>query len=119
MNPALGLAAARVVIGGCALASPDLGTKLFRLDGAGNPQLPYMTRLFGSREIALGAATLLASGRTRRNLVLAGIAVDAADAAAAWLAGESRAVDKTVMVGLAAPAVAAVAAGVAGVRSAT
>ena len=40
-----------------------------------------MTRLFGSREIALGAATLLASGATRRNLVLAGIAVDAADAA--------------------------------------
>ena len=90
MNPALGLAAARVAIGGVALAAPELGTKLFRLDPAANPQLPYMTRLFGSREIVLGAATLLASGKTRRNLVLAGIAVDAADAAAAWLAGEAR-----------------------------
>jgi uncharacterized RDD family membrane protein YckC len=90
MNPALGLAAARIVIGGCAFATPDLGTKLFRLDGPGNPQLPYMTRLFGSREIVLGAATLLASGKTRRNLVVAGIAVDLADAAAAWLAGEAR-----------------------------
>jgi hypothetical protein len=119
MNPALGLAAARVVIGACALATPDLGTKLFRLDAPGNPQLPYMTRLFGSREIALGAATLLASGATRRNLVLAGIGVDAADAAAAWLAGEARAVDRTTAALLTAPAVAAVVAGVAGIAAGT
>jgi len=116
MNPALGLAAARVLIGGVAVASPDLGTKLFRLDPAANPQLPYMARLFGSREIALGAATLLARGSTRRNLVLAGIAVDAADAAAAYLAGESRSVDRTTMLALAAPAAAAVLAGVSGLR---
>jgi hypothetical protein len=116
MNPALGLAAARVLIGGVAVASPDLGTRLFRLDPAANPQLPYMTRLFGSREIALGAATLLARGTTRRNLVLAGIAVDAADAAAAYLAGESRSVDRTTMVALAAPAAAAVLAGISGLR---
>lgn len=116
MNPALGLAAARMLIGGVAVASPDLGTRLFRLDPAANPQLPYMTRLFGSREIALGAATLLARGTTRRNLVLAGIAVDAADAAAAYLAGESRSVDRTTMVALAAPAAAAVLAGVSGLR---
>lgn len=116
MNPALGLAAARMLIGGVAVASPDLGTRLFRLDPAANPQLPYMTRLFGSREIALGAATLLARGTTRRNLVLAGIAVDAADAAAAYLAGESRSVDRTTMVALAAPAAAAVLAGASGLR---
>ena len=116
MNPALGLAAARVLIGGVAVASPDLGTRLFRLDPAANPQLPYMTRLFGSREIALGAATLLARGTTRRNLVLAGIAVYAADAAAAYLAGESRSVDRTTMVALAAPAAAAVLAGFSGLR---
>jgi hypothetical protein len=116
MNPALGLAAARVVIGGAALAAPDLGSKLFRLDPEANPQLPYMTRLFGSREVVLGAATLLAGGKTRRNLVLAGIAVDAADAAAAYLAGESRAVDRGTTVALTVPAVAAVLAGVAGLR---
>ena len=76
-----------------------------------------MTRLFGSREIALGAATLLATGATRRNLVLAGIAVDVADAAAAWLAGEARAVDRTTAAMLTAPAVAAVFAGAAGVAA--
>jgi hypothetical protein len=116
MNPALGLAAARVVIGGVALAAPDLGARLFRLDVTGNRQLPYMTRLFGSREVVLGAATLLARGRTRRNLVVAGIGVDAADAAAAVLAGQTGSVDRVTTVALAAPAVAAALAGVAGLR---
>lgn len=116
MNSALGLAAARVVIGGVALALPDAGAKLFRLDPVTNPQLPYMTRLFGSREIALGAATLLARGKTRRNLIIAGIGVDAADAAAAWLAGETHAVDRQTTYALTAPAAAAVLAGIAGLR---
>lgn len=116
MNPALGLAAARVAIGGVALAVPDLGARLFRLDPVANPQLPYMTRLFGSREIVLGAAVLLTSGKTRRNLVVAGIAVDAADAAAAWYAGQAGAVDRQTTLALAAPATAAVVAGAAGLR---
>ena len=54
-----------------------------------------MARLFGSREIVLGAATLLARGKTRRNLILAGVGVDAADTVAAVLAGESGSVDRT------------------------
>lgn len=116
MNPALGLAAARVVVGGVALAAPDLTARLFRLDPVANPQLQLMTRLFGSREVVLGAATLLARGTTRRNLVLAGIAVDAADAAAAYLAGESGVLDRAGTASLAAPALAAVVAGAAGVR---
>lgn len=116
MNPALGLAAARIVIGGVAIAAPELGTKLFRLNAATNPQLPYMTRLFGSRELVLGAATLLARGKVQRNLVIAGIAVDATDATAAYLAGASNSVDRTTMVSLAVPAVAATLAGLAGVR---
>ena len=116
MNPATGLAAARVLIGGIAVGAPELGVKLFRLDPAANPQLPYMARLFGSREIVLGAATLLARGKTRRNLVLAGIGVDAADTAAAVLAGESGAVDRTTQVLLAVPAAAAVFAGLGGLR---
>ena len=116
MNPALGLAAARVAIGGVALAAPALGTRLFRLDPEANPQLPYMTQLFGSREIVLGAAVLLTRGTTRRNLIVAGIAVDAADAAAAWFAGEARAVDRQTAMALTAPAAAAVVAGAAGLR---
>ena len=117
MNPALGLAAARVLIGGVALAAPDAGSRLFRLDPSANRQLPYMTRLFGSREVALGAVTLLASGPTRRNLVLAGIGVDAADAVAAVLAGQARSVDRATSVALAVPAAVAVVSGVLGLRS--
>jgi hypothetical protein len=116
MNPALGLAAGRVAIGSIVFASPQLGGKLFRLDASANPQLPYMARLFGSREIVLGAATLLARGRTRRNLVLAGIAVDTADAAAAVLSGEEGVFDRPTQVMLTVPAVAAVLAGIAGLR---
>jgi len=116
MNSALGLAAGRVAIGGVALAAPELGAKLFRLDPVGNPHLPYMIRMFGSREVVLGAATLLARGKTRRNLILAGIAVDAADTAAAVLAGEARQVERPTQVILAGVAGLAVLNGLAGLR---
>ena len=42
-----------------------------------------MTRLFGSREIALGQPRCSPRAPPARNLVVAGIAVDAADAVAA------------------------------------
>ncbi|MDP3891287.1 hypothetical protein [Nocardioides sp.] len=114
MNPALGLAAARVLIGGVALVSPHVGARLFRLDPETNPQLPYMTRLFGSREIAIGAATLLTTGTMQRNLIATGVAIDAADAVAAVLAGATGGVSRPTGVMLTLPALAAAAAGIAG-----
>ncbi len=42
------------------LLSPKLAARLFLLDPKSNPQLPYLGRLFGSREIALGMITLAA-----------------------------------------------------------
>jgi hypothetical protein len=116
MNPATGLSVGRIAIGVVALASPPIAGKLFRLDSVGNPQLPDLSRMFGSREIALGAATLVASGAARRNLVVAGIAVDAADAVSGFLAARDGLVDKPTGAFLTAPALAAVAAGVAGLR---
>lgn len=117
MNPVTGLALGRIAIGIGALASPDLASKLFRLDGPGNPQLPYMTRMFGSREIALGAITLVSKGAARRQLVSLGITVDAADAFAGYDAMKTGAVDQKVGVGLVAPALFAVAAGFVGLFS--
>ena len=111
MNPVTGLALGRIAIGVGALASPDLASKLFRLDGANNPQLGYMTRMFGSREIALGAVTLVARGSARRRLVALGIFVDGADAFAGYDAMRTGAVTNSVGVGLTAPAVGAVIAG--------
>ena len=116
MNPALTLAAARILIGSVAVAAPATGARLFRLDATGNPQLPYMTRLFGGREIALGAATLLASGDAQRQLVAFGVAVDAADTAAAFLAGRDGSVSRVTSLLLATPAVAAAVSGFRGWR---
>jgi hypothetical protein len=114
MNPVTGLALGRIAIGATALASPDLAGKLFRLDVAANPQLPYMSRMFGSREIALGAVTLLSRGAARRKLVALGIAVDGADAFAGYDAMRSGAVNQSVGIGLTVPAVGAVLAGAIG-----
>ena len=111
MNPVTGLALGRIAIGIGALASPDLASKLFRLDGENNPQLGYMTRMFGSREIALGAATLIATGSARRKLVALGVFVDGADAFAGYDAMRTGKVTNSVGVGLTAPAIGAVVAG--------
>lgn len=114
MNPVTGLALGRIAIGATAVASPDLAGKLFRLDVASNPQLPYMSRLFGSREIVLGAVTLVSKGAARRKLVALGMAVDGADAFAGFDAMRSGAVTQSVGVGLTVPAVGAVLAGAIG-----
>jgi len=115
MNPVTGLALGRVAIGIVSMLSPSLATKLFRLDVDSNPQLPYLSRMFGSREIALGALTLASSGSTRRNLVLVGIAVDGADAVAGHLAGREGSVSRTTSTFLTLPALGAVAAGIVGI----
>ncbi|MFL6060484.1 MAG: hypothetical protein ACJ72E_04560 [Marmoricola sp.] len=117
MNPVTGLALGRIAIGVGALASPDLASKLFRLDGENNKQLPYMTRMFASREIALGAVTLASRGKARRKVVALGIAVDGADAYAGYEAMRSGSVENNVGIGLVAPAVGAVIAGVIGLFS--
>jgi hypothetical protein len=114
MNPVTGLALGRIAIGATALASPDLAGKLFRLDVANNPQLPYMSRMFGSREIALGAITLMAKGKARRKLVALGMAVDGADAFAGYDAMRTGAVPQSVGMFLTAPALGAVVAGAVG-----
>lgn len=81
MDPVTGLSIGRILIGAAALASPTQAAKISGLDPENNPHLDYFTRMFGAREIALGAITLVSRGTLRRNLTLVGIAVDGADAA--------------------------------------
>jgi hypothetical protein len=114
MNPVNGLALGRIAIGATALASPALAARLFGLDLARNPQLPYLSRLFGSREIALGAITLLAKGSARRKLVALGMAIDGADGFAGYDAMRSGSVSQSTGMLLTAPAVGAVVAGAVG-----
>lgn len=117
MNPVNGLALGRIAIGATALVSPSVAARLFRLDLARNPQLPYLSRMFGSREIALGAITLLAKGGARRRLIALGMAVDGADAFAGYDAMRSGVVTQATGVFLTAPAVGAVLAGAVGLAT--
>ena len=117
MDQVTGLSVGRIAIGAGALLAPELTMKVFGLDGENNPQLPYMGRMFGSREVAVGVATLLAKGEARRNWIIAGMAIDLADAAAAILATQSGSLSKGRGALLTAPALAAVNAGVVGLWS--
>lgn len=111
MNPVIGLSLGRIAVGAAAVANPELAARTFQLDPVSNRQLPYVLRLFGAREIALGLVTLFAGGRTRRGVIAVGVAVDAADAATAYLAMQDGTVSKKTAYTLLAPAAGAVASG--------
>ncbi|QIG43143.1 hypothetical protein G5V58_10560 [Nocardioides anomalus] len=116
MDPLFGLSLGRIAVGAVSLAKPDTAAGLLGLDARANPQAGYVARLFGSREIALGALTLIARGRARRHLVLAGIAVDVADAAAGALGIRDRSISTRAGATMIGPALGAVVTGVRGLR---
>jgi len=117
MNSVTGLSLGRITLGAVALADPQRAGRLLQLDPANNPQLSYVGRMFGSREIALGLATLVATGKARRNLILLGALVDLADAGTGYLGIREGSVSKQTGGALIAPAFGAVAAGLLGLRS--
>jgi hypothetical protein len=86
MNPVTSIAAMRIAIGASAWAAPNLAGKAFGLDPDGNPQASYLARLFGVRDIALGAGAIQTTGAARKQWLKLGMACDVADAAAAYLA---------------------------------
>jgi hypothetical protein len=112
MNPVTGLSLGRIAVGIASLAKPDLVAPSM---GQGT-NAPLLTQWFGSREIALGALTLVSSGGARRNLVLVGMAVDAADAATTYAAVEAKVLDRKLGTGLMGVAVFAVLSGLLGLR---
>jgi hypothetical protein len=81
------LTGTRTLIGGGAWLAPRLTGRLFGLDVASNPQLPYVARLFAIRDVALAAGLQGSDGDALRFWVQAGIACDAADLVAGVLAG--------------------------------
>jgi hypothetical protein len=108
---ATSLAVARIVIGTAAWVAPERSLRSSMLDDA--PQSTLLLRLFGVRDAALGALTLMAAPSARPALLKVGVAVDGADAAAALLALKSGAVRPTTGVIFAGLALTAVAAGAA------
>jgi hypothetical protein len=81
------VAVGRIVVGASAYLTPNLSGRLFGLDPDGNPQLPYIGRLFGARDVALGAGVLRSSKKQKDAWATAGLACDVADVGAGALAG--------------------------------
>lgn len=79
----------RIAIGVASWATPRVAGRLFGLDAQENPQAPYLARLFGARDVALGWGTLGSQGDAQRRWLLAGIACDLADAAAGIAGGRA------------------------------
>jgi hypothetical protein len=79
------LAGLRLAVGAGAWFAPGLAAKAFGLDLAGNPQSPYLARLFGARDIALAYGALRTTGAERRRWLMLGLGCDAADALAGVL----------------------------------
>ncbi|MFA6574434.1 MAG: hypothetical protein WCS84_03360 [Nocardioides sp.] len=111
MNPVTSLALGRIAVGVASLAKPELVASTM-----GQAPSPLLTQWFGSREIALGTLTLLASGGARRNLVLVGMAVDGADAATAYAGIQAGQIPKQIGYGLVGVAGGAVISGLLGLR---
>jgi hypothetical protein len=111
MDNAISLSLARIVVGTAAWAAPDLSLKAAMLDPTA-PQSPYMLRLFGARDVALGAITLMAKPEHKPALLKVGLAVDGADAAAAARAVQLGQLKPPTGAALAGMALAAVVAGV-------
>jgi hypothetical protein len=110
-SAAVTISALRLAVGVGSYATPGLAGRAFGLDVDGNPQAPYLARLFGVRDVALAGGTLTTGGEARRTWLRMGLLCDAADAAAAVLAARAGYVSKGTAAMLAAPAVAAVAIG--------
>lgn len=84
--PLRALVGIRAAIGLSAWVAPRLAGRAFGLDPAGNPQLPYVGRLFAARDLMMAGGLLASEGPSRRLWLQGGLAVDLADAAAAVLA---------------------------------
>ncbi len=69
--------ASRLAIGIGAWVAPDTTVRLFGIDPGRSDR--FVGRLFGAREFALAASTLLAPPSARRTVALSGVAIDVAD----------------------------------------
>lgn len=112
MNSVTGLSLGRIGMGVASLVKPELVQSVMATTSSN----PVLTQWFGTREIAIGAATLLASGGSRRTLVLIGMAVDAADAATSYQAVQAEQLPRKLGLAFTGVAAAAVVSGLLGLR---
>ena len=111
-----GLVGVRSAIGVGAWVAPRVSGRLFGLDPGNNPQAPYLARLFGVRDAALGYGLSTSRGSQRALWLRIGIACDLADAAAGVFAGRRGELPGFAAVLVTATALGAVALGIAGLQ---
>ncbi|HYZ82399.1 MAG TPA: hypothetical protein VE571_14075 [Solirubrobacteraceae bacterium] len=113
MSQLAALTGIRALIGATTWLAPRLSGRLFGLDPAANPQLPYVARLFAIRDVALAVGLQSSDGDARRLWIQMGIASDAADAVAGVLAGRRGELSPASAVLVTAPALVGVGLGMA------
>lgn len=111
-----GLAGLRAVVGASSWATPRVAGRLFGLDSEGNPQAPYLARLFGVRDAALAWGVLNTEGDTQRQWLAVGLACDVADALAGIAGGRAGYLPKVTTVLVTGTAIAAAALGASALR---
>lgn len=112
------LAVTRLAVGGAAFFTPRLAGRVFGLDVEANPQAPYLARLFGVRDAALGIGILTSEGDARRQWLAIGVACDAADVLAGLAAGRDGYLPKASAAIVTATALGAIAMGALALREA-
>lgn len=108
INTLVGL---RIVVGALSWLVPRPAGKLFGLDSKGNPQAPYLARLFGVRDIALAYGAISSEGEAQRQWLTAGLACDVADSVAGIAGGRRGYLPKFASVLVTATAISAAALG--------
>ncbi len=107
----------RAGIGAGVWVAPRLSGRLFGLDADANPQLPYIGRLFGVRDVALAAGLQMSSGQSRRLWLQLGIVCDVADGVAGLLAGRNGSLSKLSTALVTTPALLGIALGIAALQA--
>jgi hypothetical protein len=112
------LGALRLAVGVSSWATPRVAGKAFGLDAVANPQAPYLARLFGVRDVALGYGALGTDGDARRTWLAVGVVCDVADALAGIAGTRGGYLPKLTGIAVTTTAVAAAVLGAAALRDA-
>jgi hypothetical protein len=111
------LAAMRLTIGFSALLAPRLAAKLFALDPDANPQAPFLGRLFGVRNAAIGLTLRDGAPAEQQRWLRYGVAIDVIDIAALAAAGARGTIPKRAVALIGVTASVATALGIAAQRN--
>lgn len=102
------LSVLRMGAGAGAWVAPHTAMRILGVHHRGRTALPLVLRLFGARDFAMGLSYLRATPAQQDRLLLLGMGVDAADAAATALAYRRRELPARLALPFAATAIAAV-----------